>query len=86
MGTLEATFIAKMTGKLVKIFVSVKSRMSLNLGSLGSKTRSVGQVKEIPSWRYRGQISSSIGLKICQNVCPGKISDEFEFGSAGVRN
>ena len=60
------------------------SGMSLILGYLGSKTRSLCQIQEIPYGRSRGHISCSIDLKIGQNVCLDEISDEFEFQSTGV--
>ena len=60
--------------------------MSLNLGHLGSKTRSLGQIKEIPFGHSRGHIFCSIDLKIFQNVCLDEISDELELRSPGVKN
>ena len=60
--------------------------MSLNLGHLGSKTRSLGQIKEIFCGRCRGHISHTIDLEISQDVCFDKIFDEFEFESPGVIN
>ena len=42
--------------------------MSSNLGHLGSKIRSLGQIKEIPCGRSRGHSSCSFDLKIGQNV------------------
>ena len=43
--------------------------MSSNLGHLGSKTRSLGQIKEIPCGGSGGHISCSVDLKIGRNVC-----------------
>ena len=60
------------------MFVLIKSQTCSNLGHLGLKTRSLGQIKEIPCGRSRGKISCSIHLKIGQNVCPDKVSDDFE--------
>ena len=54
--------------------------MSLDLVHLGSKSRSLGQVKEIPCGPTNGSISLSIDLKICLD----KALDEFE--SPGVIN
>ena len=45
MGALEATLIAQLTRKLVRMLVMMKSQVSLNLGHLGSKTRSIGQIE-----------------------------------------
>ena len=57
--------------------------MSLNLGNLGLKSRSLGQSKEDLVGFYRGYISCSIDLKIGWYVYFDKISDEFKFGSLG---
>ena len=63
----------------------MNSQTSLNLGHLGSKTRSLGQIKEIPCGCFRGHISCSFDLKTGQNVCPDQILDEFEFWSPGIK-
>ena len=59
--------------------------MSFNLGHLGSNGSSLGQIKEISCGHYRGHIYCSVDLKIGQNVCRDQISNEFEFGSPGVK-
>ena len=64
----------------------MKSKTTLNLGHLGSKTRSQGQMKEKPCGRSRGTNLNSIDLKIGQNVCLDELLDEFEFRSLGVKN
>ena len=51
------------------MFVSVKSRTSLKLGHVGSKTMSLGQILEKPCVHSRGHILSPILLKLGQNVC-----------------
>ena len=55
--------------------------MSLILNHVESKTRSVGHILEKPFVRSRGHIFSPILMKLGQNVCLDKISDEFEIGS-----
>ena len=65
------------------MFVLMKSRISLNFTHLGSKNRSLGQIKEISSGHFREHISCQIDLKINQKVCIDKISDKF--GSPGVK-
>ena len=59
--------------------------MSSNLGHLGSKARSQGQIKEIPCRRPRGHIFCSTDLKIGQNVCLGEIWNGFELGHLGSK-
>ena len=54
---------------LVRMFVWIKSQTSANLGHVGSKTRSLGQILEKPFVHYRGHIFSAILLKNGQNVC-----------------
>ena len=64
----------------------MKSQMSSKLGHGGSKTRSLGQILEKPCIRSRDHIFSPILMKLSQNVCLDKISDELETGSCGVKN
>ena len=56
------------------------------MGHVGSKTRSLGQMLEKRCVRSRGYIFSPITMKLGQNVCLDKISDEFENGSCRVKN
>ena len=51
------------------MFVLMKSRTSLKMGHVGSKTRSLGQILEKPCVRSRGQIVCPIIMKLGQNVC-----------------
>ena len=41
----------KSTRNLIRMFVLIKSQTSSNLGSMGLKTRSQGQIKEVPCGR-----------------------------------
>ena len=43
-------------------------------------------VNFLPCVRSRGHIFSPILMKLGQNVCLNKISDEFEIGSCGAKN
>ena len=58
--------------------------MSVKIGHVGSKTRSLGQVLEKPCIRSRGHIFSPIIMKRSENVCLDEISDELENGSCQV--
>ena len=60
--------------------------MSLKLGHVGSKTRSLGQILEKPCVRSRGHIFSPILMKLGQNVCLDKMLDEFKLDLCGVKN
>ena len=68
------------------MFVLIKSRTSLKLGHLGSKTRSLGQILEKPCVRSRCHIFSQILVNFGLNVCLDKISDEIANGLCGVKN
>ena len=52
----------------------------LEIGSPWVKNRSQGQIKEIPCGCSRGHMSCSVDLKIGQNVCLDKISDDLKLG------
>ena len=60
--------------------------MSLKLGHVELKTRSLGQILEKPYVCSRGHIFSSILMKPGQNACLDKFSDKFEIGSCWVKN
>ena len=57
------------------MFVLIKSRMSLKIDYVGSKTRSPGEILKKPCVRSRGHIVSLIIMKLCQNVGLNEISD-----------
>ena len=48
------------------------------MGHVRSQTRSVDQILEKPCVRSRGHNFSPMIMKLGQNVCLYKISDEFE--------
>ena len=59
--------------------------MSLKMGHLRSKTRSLDQVLEKPCVWSRGHIFSPIIIKLGQNVSLDEILDEFENGSCWIK-
>ena len=63
-----------------------KSEANLQLGHVGSKTRSLGQFLEKACVHSRGHIFRQILISRGWNVSPVKILDEFENVSCGVRN
>ena len=69
MNTLEVTVLTRFSSNLVDMIVYIKSRSSLNMGHVGSKTRSVGQIKEKPCLHSRSHIYDPIFMKLNQNVC-----------------
>ena len=58
---------------LVRIFVSMKSQLSLKLGNVKSKTRSPGQILGKPCIHPCSHIFSLILMKLGQNVCLNEI-------------
>ena len=64
----------------------MKSRTSLKMGHVESKTRPLGQILEKRCARSRGHIFSPIIMKLCRNVCLDKISDQFEKWSCQVKD
>ena len=68
------------------MFVVMMSRSSLNLGHVGSKTRSVGQIKEKSCLPSRGHIFDPVFMKLGENVCLNDVWVQFGSGSCGVKN
>ena len=54
--------------------------------SLSVVHRASSVVNFLPCVRCRGHIFGPISMKLGQNVCLNKISDEIEIGSCGVKN
>ena len=48
VNTLEATVLVQSSSNLLRMIILTISRLSSNMGHVGSKTRSVGQLKEKP--------------------------------------
>ena len=68
------------------MFALVISWMSLKIGQVGSKCRSLGQILEKPCVRCRGYIFSPILLKFSKNVHPNDILDQFENVLCWLKN
>ena len=47
----------------------MKSKLDLNMGHMGSKTRSRGQIEGKPWEHSRGHIFHGIFIKLDENVC-----------------
>ena len=67
------------------MFVLTISRSSLNMGHVGSKTRSPGQILGNSLEHSRGHICDPILIKIGQNVCFDNIQAKFENLSCLVK-
>ena len=57
MNTLEATFLVQSSSNLLRMIILTISQLSSNMGDVGSKTRSVGQIMEKPCEHSRGHLS-----------------------------
>ena len=68
------------------MFVLTISSPSLNMGYVGLKTRSPGQILGNSCLHSRGHICNLIFIKLCQNVCFDNFQVRFEFWSCWVKN
>jgi len=68
------------------MFALAISRPSLNMGCVGSKTRSPDQILGNSCLHTRGYICDLILIKLSQNVCFDIILAKFEYGSCQAQN
>ena len=80
MNTLEATFLVQTSSNLLRMIISTISQLSSNMGDIGSKTRSVGQIMEKPCEHSRGHSFGPNFIKLAQNDHLDNISVKFEYG------
>ena len=64
----------------------MKPRMSLKMGHVESKTRSLGKILEKPYVCPRGHIFCLIIMKLDQHVCLDEISHKFGDWSCRIKN
>ena len=86
VNTLEATVLVQSSSNLLRMIILTISRLSSNMGHVGSKTRSVGQLKEKPCEHSRGHSFGPIIIKLAQNDHLDNISIKFEYRSCRVKN
>ena len=86
VNTLEATVLVQSSSNLLRMIILTISRLSSNMGHVGSKTRSVGQLKEKPCEHSRGHSFGPIIIKLAQNDHLDNISVKFEYRSCRVKN
>ena len=80
MNTLEARVLVQSSSNLLRMIILTISQLSSNMGDVGSKTRSLGQIIEKPCEHSRGQSFGPIFIKLAQNDHPDNISVKFEYG------
>ena len=67
MNTLEARVLVQSSSNLLSMIILTISQSSLNMGDVGSKTRSVGQIMEKPCGHSRGHSFGPIFIILAQN-------------------
>ena len=80
MNTLEAIVLVQSSSNLLRMIILTISQSSSNMGDVGSKTRSVGQIMAKPCEHPRGHIFGPIFIKLAQNDHLDNISVKFEYG------
>ena len=86
VNTLEATVLVQSSSNLPRMIILTKSRLTSNMGHVGSKTRSVGQLKEKSCEHSRGHSFGPIIIKLAQNDHLDNISVKFKYRSCPVKN
>ena len=71
--------------RVIYVFISSPEQNVLKVSFSGHPMLVVRR-QHLPCGHFRGHISCSIDLKVGQNVCLDKISDEFEFWPPWVIN
>jgi len=86
--TLKTTFVIRFLWNFVRMFVLTISRPSSNMGHVGLKTRSTGQILGNSCLHSKGHICGYICdlilMKLCQNVCLDNIL--YDVTSGNVNN
>ena len=86
VNTLEATVLVQSSSNLLRIIILTISRSSSNMGHVGSKTRSVGQLIEQTCEHSRGHSFGVIIIKLAENDHLGNILVMFQYWSCRVKN
>jgi len=68
------------------MFVLAISNPDLNMGYVGLKTRSPGQILKNSCLHSRGYICDLILMKLGEIICFDNIVANFEYGSCRVKN
>ena len=68
MYTLEGTVLIQSSGNYIRMLMIVIFRSSLTLGHVGSKTKSLGQILEIPCVDSKRHSFDPKFMKLCQTV------------------
>ena len=71
--------------KICQNVVLIKSRISSNMGHVGSKTSSVDQILEKPCEHSRGHSFGPVFIKLAQNDHLDNILVKFEYQSCRIK-
>ena len=66
--TLKATVLVQSSSNLLRMFILMSTRTLLNMGVVGSKSRSLGQILEKPCYRIAGHSFGPMFFKLAQDV------------------
>jgi len=72
--------LAQSSSNLLRILILMISRTSSNMGGVGSKSRSLGQILVKSCYHSSGHNFDPIFIKLAQNAYIDNISDKFEYG------
>ena len=80
MNTLETTVLVQSSSNLLRMIILAISQSSSNMGDVGSKTKSIGQIIEKPCEHPRGHSFGPIFIRLAQNDHLDDISVKFKYG------
>ena len=83
--TLQPIILIQSSLNLLRMFILIISRTSSNMGWVGSKSRSLGQIFVKSCYHSRGHNFDPIFIKLAQNAYIYNISDKFQYGWGRVK-
>ena len=67
------------------MFILMISMTSLNMGGVGAKSRSLGQILIKPCYHSRGHNFDPVLIKLAQDLYIDDIFDEYKYGWGRVK-
>ena len=83
--TLQPITLIQSSSNLLRMFIWIISRTSSNMGGVGLKSRSLGQIFVKSCYHSRGHNFYPIFIKLAQNTYIDNISDKFEYGWGRIK-
>ena len=84
--TLQPIILIESSSNLLRMLTLIISRTSSNMGGVGSKSRSLGQILVKSCYHSRGHNFDPIFIKLAQNAYIDNILDKFEYGWVGLKS